>query len=48
MRAVVLTTTLPAAAFAAFDNVIAIVPDFSALDVDALFASGASAGTHHQ
>jgi beta-phosphoglucomutase family hydrolase len=37
MRCVVLTTTLPAAAFAAFDNVIAIVSDFAALDVDALF-----------
>jgi peptide chain release factor 2 len=29
MRAVVITTTLPAAAFAEFDNVIAIVGDFS-------------------
>lgn len=49
MRVVVLTTTLPAEAFAAFDNVIAIVPDFSALDVDALFASVAPAlAPHHQ
>src|SRR5471032_1715013 len=39
MRAVVLTTTLPAEAFAEFDNVIAVVRDFSELDVDALFAS---------
>ncbi|HAT31277.1 MAG TPA: beta-phosphoglucomutase [Janthinobacterium sp.] len=38
MRAVVLTTTLPAQAFAAFDNVIQIASDFSALSVDALFA----------
>jgi lysyl-tRNA synthetase class II len=36
MRAVVLTTTLPAEAFAEFDNVIAIVRDFSELDVDAV------------
>ena len=39
MRAVVLTTTLPAEAFAQFDNVIAIARDFSELDVDALFAT---------
>ncbi|NYE60407.1 beta-phosphoglucomutase family hydrolase [Duganella sp. 1224] len=39
MRAVVLTTTLPAAAFQEFDNVIAVARDFSELDVDALFAS---------
>ena len=39
MRCVVLTTTLPAAAFAGFDNVIAIAADFSELDVDALFAT---------
>ncbi len=39
MRAVVITTTLPAAAFAGFDNVVRIVDDFSALDVDALFAA---------
>jgi len=38
MRAVVLTTTLPAEAFAEFDNVIAIVPDFSQLSLDDLFA----------
>lgn len=38
MRAVVLTTTLPASAFAEFDNVVAIVNDFSELDVEALFA----------
>jgi len=49
MRAVVLTTTLPAEAFAQFDNVIAIVPDFSALDVETLFASVAPAlASHHQ
>lgn len=38
MRAVVLTTTLPAEAFAAFDNVIAIVNDFTQLDVESLLA----------
>jgi HAD superfamily hydrolase (TIGR01509 family) len=37
MRAVVLTTTLPAEAFAEFDNVIAVVSDFSELDPEALF-----------
>jgi beta-phosphoglucomutase family hydrolase len=39
MRAVVLTTTLPAAAFAEFDNVIHIVSDFSELTIDELFNS---------
>ena len=39
MRCVVLTTTLPAAAFADFDNVVAIAADFSGLDIDALFAA---------
>jgi beta-phosphoglucomutase family hydrolase len=43
MRAVVLTTTLPADAFAGFDNVIATAADFSALDPDALFAALATA-----
>ncbi|WP_317205015.1 HAD family phosphatase [Janthinobacterium sp.] len=38
MRAVVLTTTLPAAAFAEFDNVICVAADFRALSVAALFA----------
>jgi beta-phosphoglucomutase family hydrolase len=37
MRAVVLTTTLPAEAFAEFDNVIAIVPDFTGLTIGDLF-----------
>lgn len=37
MRAVVLTTTMPAAAFAAYDNVIAIASDFSAFTPDTLF-----------
>jgi beta-phosphoglucomutase len=36
MRAVVLTTTLPAEAFADFDNVIAIAADYTALDLKAL------------
>ncbi|MEO7493730.1 MAG: HAD family phosphatase [Massilia sp.] len=39
MRCVVLTTTLPAEAFAEFDNVICIAPDFSALTVADLFAA---------
>lgn len=39
MRAVVLTTTLPAEAFAQYDNVIHIARDFSELSVDALFAA---------
>ncbi len=43
MRAVVLTTTLPAEAFKEFDNVIAVVRDFSELDTDALIASFVSA-----
>jgi beta-phosphoglucomutase len=38
MRAVVITTTLPADAFAEFDNVIAIVGDYDELSVDALLA----------
>jgi beta-phosphoglucomutase family hydrolase len=33
MRCVVLTTTLPASAFAHFANVIAIAPDFASLDL---------------
>lgn len=37
MRAVVLTTTMPAAAFAGYDNVIAIASDFSTLTLDTLF-----------
>ncbi len=36
MAAVVLTTTLPAAEFEAFDNVIAVAADFDALDAVAL------------
>jgi beta-phosphoglucomutase family hydrolase len=36
MRGVVLTTTMPAEQFAEFDNVIAIVPDFTRLTVSAL------------
>jgi beta-phosphoglucomutase family hydrolase len=38
MRCVVITTTLPAASFAEFDNVIAIVDDFAGLSIDTLFA----------
>jgi beta-phosphoglucomutase len=37
MRAIVLTTTLPAEAFAGYDNVIRIVRDFSELTEDDLF-----------
>jgi hypothetical protein len=36
---VVVSTTLPAEAFAEFDNVIAMARDFSELDVEELFAS---------
>ena len=39
MKAVVLTTTLPAEAFAEFDNVIHIASDFSQLTIDALFCA---------
>lgn len=38
MRCIVLTTTLPASSFEGFDNVIAIVRDFSELKADLLFA----------
>ena len=39
MRCVVLTTTLPAEAFAEFDNVICVARDFSELDIAELFAA---------
>jgi len=39
MRAVVITTTLPAASFAEFDNVIKIVNDYDELSVEDLLAS---------
>ncbi|AVR96718.1 HAD family hydrolase [Pseudoduganella armeniaca] len=45
MRAVVLTTTLPADAFAEFDNVICVARDFTDLNIDALFASSAVTNT---
>ncbi|MGX9219138.1 HAD family hydrolase [Massilia varians] len=38
MRCIVLTTTLPASSFAGFDNVIAIVRDFTELKAELLFA----------
>lgn len=38
MRCIVLTTTLPASSFAGFDNVIAIVGDFTELKAELLFA----------
>ena len=39
MRAVVITTTLPAEAFKEFDNVIAVVDDYDALAVNELLSS---------
>lgn len=39
MKAVALTTTLPADAFAAFDNLIAIAPDFTTLALSDLMQS---------
>jgi beta-phosphoglucomutase len=36
MRAVALTTTLPAQAFASYDNIVAVASDFSGLDLAAL------------
>jgi beta-phosphoglucomutase family hydrolase len=39
MRAVVITSTLPADAFAEFDNVVRIVGDYDELDIDALLGS---------
>ena len=39
MRAVVITSTLPADAFAEFDNVVRIVGDYDELDLDALLGS---------
>ena len=39
MRCVVITTTLPAASFAAFDNVIAVVDNFNDMAIDAIFAA---------
>jgi beta-phosphoglucomutase family hydrolase len=43
MRAVVLTTTMPAQAFAGFDNVIAIAQDYGSLAFDALLPAPAPA-----
>ncbi|MDQ2822521.1 MAG: HAD family phosphatase [Pseudomonadota bacterium] len=39
MRCVVITTTLPAASFAAFDNVIAIVDNFNDMAIAPIFAA---------
>jgi beta-phosphoglucomutase family hydrolase len=39
MRAVVITTTLPAEAFAEFDNVIRVVKDYADLDIGTLCAN---------
>jgi HAD superfamily hydrolase (TIGR01509 family) len=38
MRAVALTTTLPAAAFAPYPNLIGVAPDLAAIDLDTLIA----------
>jgi beta-phosphoglucomutase len=43
MKAVALTTTLPEAAFAEFDNIIAIAPDFTTIDLSELMASHCTA-----
>ena len=43
MKAVVLTTTLPAGAFASFDNIIAIAPDFTTLALAELTTASPSA-----
>jgi beta-phosphoglucomutase-like phosphatase (HAD superfamily) len=43
MKAVALTTTLDAAAFAAFDNLLAVVPDFTAPELAALMQSTSAA-----
>lgn len=45
MQAVALTTTLPAEAFAEFDNITAIAPDFTTLDLPALLAAQPKATT---
>jgi HAD superfamily hydrolase (TIGR01509 family) len=42
MRAAALTTTLPAAAFAAFANVVAIGPDFTGFDLATLAGTAAA------
>ncbi|MES1162337.1 MAG: HAD family phosphatase, partial [Rhizobacter sp.] len=41
MHAVALTTSLPAEAFAAYDNLLAIAPDLSPIDLQALAAKAA-------
>jgi HAD superfamily hydrolase (TIGR01509 family) len=46
MKAVALTTTLPAEAFAEFDNIIAIAPDFTTLALAAL--TSAHKSTHNK
>jgi HAD superfamily hydrolase (TIGR01509 family) len=47
MRAVALTTTLPALSFAAFDNIIATAPDFNALRPSALLLQEQNQVTQH-
>jgi beta-phosphoglucomutase len=44
MQAVALTTTLPAQAFAGYDNIVAVAPDFSGLDLAALASTQAQDG----
>jgi beta-phosphoglucomutase len=41
MLAVALTTSLPAEAFAAYDNLLEIAPDLSPIDLQALAAKAA-------
>lgn len=47
MQAVALTTSLPACEFQSFDNVLAIVQDFHAIDVDALLRGAHKKETRH-
>jgi hypothetical protein len=47
MRAVVLTTTLPASAFAQFDNVICIADNFNDMRCAALFSAATHAASNN-
>ncbi len=47
MPAVALTTSLPREAFESFDNVLAIVPDLTAIDVDAILRDAQNKETSH-
>jgi beta-phosphoglucomutase family hydrolase len=48
MRAVALTTTMPARAFAGFDNVIAVAGDFADFTIEDLFAMDTHRHIHQQ